>query len=554
MKDRKTKLYRNRGITSVVMLLVLTVLLLGALAVSGIAGSGMSRARREYYAAQTFQAAQAGVDYQRQELINYLEQHGLKLSYQERKLEDLPITLPEGVTGKITVMPFEGDRAWITCEAQLKGVSRSVRVLVKARDVSIWNNAIFAGSGASGQAINGNVDIRGSVHLLGNGEAFSDLNGNGKRDDAEPFEDKNGNGMWDAGENFTDSNGDGVWNPAEPYNDSNWNGKYDPPMTVTELNSSFSGTAYIGNNYNGAPADLISKIPPIPEVDGKKSLSTEVRVKHGQIKIQGSATVGTQYNYNGAKGPVDGTYVSDGWTGSPGAGGVYSDNGTGEQYDLGDKVEFPLIDGIGAEPYYDAVTGTTYSTFKDYLDDNSMTVNLSSFSTSMSAFTYGPDAQGNYLSWDPSTNTLTIKGIIKINGNFTLGQKKQTINFDGNGTFYSTGTIDIHANLLPKSGKLFPTGAVIGLVALKDINLATGSGDSQLMMMGAFYAQGTIRSAKQNQIAGTFVANYYDMGTNVPNIYQVPKLKDHLPPGMPGGEIYVTVKQLTWRDRVPKDG
>ncbi len=68
-------------------------------------------------------------------------------------------------------------------------------------------------------------------------------------------------------------------------------------------------------------------------------------------------------------------------------------------------------------------------------------------------------------------------------------------------------------------------------------------------MIGAFYAQGTIRSAKQNQIAGTFVATYYDMGTNVPNIYQVPALKNNLPPGMPGGDPILVIKRQTWRER-----
>ncbi|MEJ5171968.1 MAG: hypothetical protein WHU10_13355, partial [Fimbriimonadales bacterium] len=58
-------------------------------------------------------------------------------------------------------------------------------------------------------------------------------------------------------------------------------------------------------------------------------------------------------------------------------------------------------------------------------------------------------------------------------------------------------------------------------------------------------------SAKQNQIAGTFVANFFDMGTNVPNIYQVPELRRNLPPGMPGDKPYVTLRIRTWRERRP---
>jgi hypothetical protein len=39
------------------------------------------------------------------------------------------------------------------------------------------------------------------------------------------------------------------------------------------------------------------------------------------------------------------------------------------------------------------------------------------------------------------------------------------------------------------------------------------------------------------------------MGTNVPNIYQVPSLKDNLPPAMPGAEPIVTIRIMSWRDR-----
>ena len=49
---------------------------------------------------------------------------------------------------------------------------------------------------------------------------------------------------------------------------------------------------------------------------------------------------------------------------------------------------------------------------------------------------------------------------------------------------------------------------------------------------GVFYAADQIVSAKQNVIAGTFVCKSFDMGTNVPKIYQTPSLADNLPPGL----------------------
>lgn len=46
---------------------------------------------------------------------------------------------------------------------------KAVDVRVQVRDLSVWNNAIFAGGGGAGARINGNVVIAGSVHILGEG-------------------------------------------------------------------------------------------------------------------------------------------------------------------------------------------------------------------------------------------------------------------------------------------------------------------------------------------------------------------------------------------------
>ena len=52
---------------------------------------------------------------------------------------------------------------------------RYVQVNARVGVLSIWDNAIFAGSGASGRVINGNVNIRGSVHILGEGLSPTDF-------------------------------------------------------------------------------------------------------------------------------------------------------------------------------------------------------------------------------------------------------------------------------------------------------------------------------------------------------------------------------------------
>lgn len=549
---KRTFRRQEEGFASILVLFVLFVLLWAGVSLASLGSTNLLRAPRELRAAQAFQTATAACDYVIQQLLQNVNSQGQLQGNFIVSLDDIPGDFPVGATGfvQVSVLPG-GDSAWVTSNAYVGDIGRSVRVLVNIKDVGIWANAIFAGAGASGRAINGNVDIRGSVHLLGDGEAYSDLNGNGQRDPAEPFQDLNNNGQWDPGEPFTDLNGDFVWNPAEPYNDANRNGIYDPPVTQTDFNSSFSGNAYIGNNYDGIPSELSALIPPLPLKNGLYSLGTEVRVKHGKIGLSGTATVGRASNIGMHKGRVDGTYVNDGWAGNQGANNVFSDNGSNQQYDLGDMVRFPLITGIGAEPY--TYQGTVYPTFKDYLDANSLTVPITQLNNSVPAFTYGPDSKGNSIQWVPGSGSnpgvLRVTGIIKIPNDVTVGLKSSPIRYTGRGTLYSTGTINIRGNLLPAAGQTFPTTAALGFVAVHDINLATGNGDSQLKMIGAFYAQGTIRSAKQNQIAGTFVATYYDMGTNVPNIYQVPALKNNLPPGMPGGDPILVIKRQTWRER-----
>ncbi|OGX08760.1 MAG: hypothetical protein A2Z88_00830 [Omnitrophica WOR_2 bacterium GWA2_47_8] len=52
--------------------------------------------------------------------------------------------------------------------------------------------------------------------------------------------------------------------------------------------------------------------------------------------------------------------------------------------------------------------------------------------------------------------------------------------------------------------------------------------------MGLFYAETSIVAQKQTDVLGSFVSNYFDMGSNVPSIFQVPDTINHLPPGMIG--------------------
>ena len=543
---------KTRGSVSIYALLIMMVLLTASLGVGALSIGTLGRAKRETNSMTAFEAAQAGLEWTASQGFKELDQNNGYFVNSYYSLNSVLDPLASGVGGTGVISPSaDATYAWITASATYNSTSRSVRMFVLARNVGIWNNAIFAGTGASGKAINGNVDIRGSVHILGDGEEYSDLNNNGHWDGAEPYTDVNKNGVWDPGEPYTDLNGDGVRNLAEPYNDTNHNGVYDPPLTQTDLNSSFSGNAYIGNHYSGMPIGLESLVPPPPKPGGIETLNAEVRVKHGQIGINGTATIGTLglIDAGTSKNNVDGTYVNDGWTGNQGSSQVYSDNGTNNGYDLDNlAIDFPLLSGIGAQPYTEKGTNNVFTNQEIYLDQRAMTVAIPAITTSTASFSFGPDAKGNSISWNKLTGVLDIHGVIKVDGEIQIGSK-DTIRYTGNGTFYSTSNIRIDGNFLPAPGTTFPTTARVGLIAKQDMFLAAGSGSSQLTMAGAFYAQGTIVSRKQNQIAGTFVANYYDMGTNVPNIYQVPALPQNMPPAMPGDKNYYTLKVKSWRQR-----
>lgn len=553
-------LRKQRGGIAAFAILSMTVLLTVGVGVAGLTVQSVRRSKRDTRAAVAFQAAQAGLDYRVAKSFSELETTSGEFVDSSFSESDRISPIAPGATGTSTVKPTaDPTRAWITCNSTFDGYTRSVRVFAWSQNVGIWNNAVFAGTGASGQAINGNVDIRGSMHLLGDGEAYSDLNGNGQRDAGEDFTDSNGNGVWDPGEPFVDTNGDGVRNPPEPYNDSNNNGIYDPPLTQTDMNSSFGGNAYVGNNYSGMPAGLEALVTPPPIVNGLETLGAEVRVKHGRISISGTASIGSASIIDGgtSKARIDGSYVNDGYTGTAGASSVFSENGTANGYDLNNLgMQYPLISGIGSQPYKDR-TGVTWANQELFLNARTLLIPVNTITATTPAFSYGPDAYGNSISFTPESGTnpalLTVTGIVRVAGDLQLGAK-DTIRTAGKGTIYSPQDIKVDGNLLPRDGLVFPTATGLGLIAKRNMLLACGNGSSQLSLVGAFYAQGIIKSAKQNQIAGTFVANFFDMGTNVPNIYQVPKLPRNMPPGMPGDRAYYNLKIQSWRERASSVG
>lgn len=371
--------------------------------------------------------------------------------------------------------PFSPNAIVVESTGTVSGATAVVEAQLVFKNYGPWNNAIFAGIGASGRTIKGDVDMRGSVHILGAG------------------------------------------------------------LNPTDYAVEMSGSVLVGNNYNGMPESLRVLIP---SIGSPESLGTELRVKRGKVGLSGSAKVGQPEVTSANKDTVNGVYVTDGYGGTSGASSIYSDNGTGNAYDLGNDITFPSLNN----PY------GGYATYADYLTANAYVYsgNLN-IGTGTDSFTAVDDRGKGSVIWNKDTATLTVSGLIKVTGDINISNSGTPYTYKGKGTLYVSDPlkkITIKNNLLPSQADGgFPQNA-IGFIAAGDLIVGKVA---QLQTAGAFYAEGKIISDKQNKILGTFVSNYFDVGSQVPSIYQVPSLAANLPPYMPGSQGYYVVQVRSWR-------
>lgn len=410
--------------------------------------------------------------------------------------------------------------------ARNRGVQRQAEVVYSRVDVNVWRNAIFAGAGQAGGLVNGNVSIHGSVHLLGNtlpegAEAIAALD--------------------------------------------------------------MSGASLIHNNYTNCPADLLSRVPPLPTTnfngEDVATLFAKLRVKNGLVSMSGNSEIGEPHVAgNGVKDTMDGTYVNDGWSGNsviddgdrgdPTA--VFSDNGWDNRYDLADKVNMPFLSddyremGTG-DRYTNPATGDWYqhdTYFSEVLSGapypGSLTIaaNQNFYYNATRPTDTDPAHRlptDDYILFNATTNRMEVNGQIEINGDLTItrgGGNDKTIYYTGRSALLVNGNVTLNTDLLTlnpdgTSADSFPRRNILGIMARQ--NMTVGA-LSQLKLMGAFYAQSQIKSEKQTIVMGTFVSNFFDMGTNVPDIYQVPDLADYLPLGMIGAYPIWVLDKVSWRE------
>lgn len=415
---------------------------------------------------------------------------------------------------------------------EVKATRRTEEIFM-ASDVSVWNNTIFAGGGQAGGVINGNVSIHGSVHLLG------------------------------------DNLGGGV-------------------VALAALD--LSGTSLIHNNYEGLSADLRSRIPALPTTmhagELVETLGAELRVKNGLVGMSGSSEVGeAQIAGNAYKETMDGVFVEDGWTGTDLDGdgnpqSVYSDNGWSNGYDLSDSVHLPTINeevdaGVSYRDYFlETDSDPTVGFQQEYTGDITLTSGGDNFffssTTGISVANEAPGvngmptqadlatmtANGEFFLWyDGSTHMIVTNGRVGVDGNFNLlsgnGAANKIFNYEGTGTILAYdddlsgdgGDITVDASM---KTAVFPAN-VMGLMAEDDMFVGNSA---QLEVMGGFYAQDTISIDRQTTFLGTVVAENFDMGGQVPDIFQVPGLPGAWSPElrMIGSTPVIFLQTVSWRE------
>jgi len=300
---------------------------------------------------------------------------------------------------------------WIRSAGTLGSVTQTIEVYASLINISPWNNAIFGGAGASGALVNGNVNIFGSVHILGDGLA--------------------------PGDNAIDLGG------------------------TAEL---------VGNNYAGLDSSLKALVPALPTIvlggETVETLGAELRVKNGLVGLSGNSAVGqANATGNAYKETVDGAYVTDGYNGTAGTGNVYSDNGSTEGYDLGDAVSFPSL----SNPYPDNPGQDYY----EYFADNALVLTTELASVTPSSNLNLGDCSSNCVYMNADGN-LQVEGMVYVSGTNNLALTSGDFTYSGKGTILVTGDVTIDANLITSGAESFPTN-ILGVMTPNDISLGASS-------------------------------------------------------------------------------
>ena len=415
------------------------------------------------------------------------------------------------LTFDLYIYKIGSTEAFVMSHAYGNGGTAAIEYHLAVEDLSPYNNAIFTGAGVSGH-FQGSVNLAGSIYSRG---------------------------TLDVGANVKVTNN------------------------------------YTTGHHPLAPGDdLYDMLPAVTDLD------TKVRVKGGDLNID---SMSAQIGYAGSDNHIEGIYV-DGATNIDAVGTHYYDEHTNEVPD----VPLPSIyDGlreifddnslnldtciaaksgandaaIATSIYADWVSGTGCASS---LSSSGMVINTSDFG--------GLIEQGDVLNYDDGAgngfffdgDNITIKGNVVMLGDLDIGQSNGNDNItyevygdnsggfaqaDG-GTLYCSGDLGIRGNFSPDPNK----GYLKGVTGVDDINSLgvvtpgdiTFTGKNGNIHAGFYYADGQINFNKQSKFAGTVIGGLVNF-SQVPDVYQVPNLKNYLPPGVPGGQNIVKLTSREWR-------
>lgn len=363
-----------------------------------------------------------------------------------------------------------------------------------------WSKQVIGSCGGTGSRITGNVRIMGSVYILGE----------------EPFVDANENSVWDAGESFTDINGNDSWGPY---------------LGASDYAFEMGGSSMIGNNYNDMDTpsllEIKNKLPSITNEDGVETLDASCMVKYGKIGFSGDCGVGLDGEIEDSpvntKKAMDLVNIPD--DPNPPLGYIYTDELLADRSRFNEKVRMPSLN----DAYTDRSTtpATFYPSsgggYEAYLMTKGLVIPGNVNIKSGTAGSYIKVVNGQTvgkLSWT-SNGAMAISGLVIVDGSLTISRD---VSYTGKGTVYVKGIHDddiendvsITAKVLTSGN--FPSPNILGIMSKENIFF----GGAQNSVMGLFYAANTIKCTKQYDVAGSFISTYFDMGTNVPRIFQVP--------------------------------
>ena len=403
--------------------------------------------------------------------------------------------------------------AYVMSKASGNGGVAAVEYHLKSESVAPYDNAIFTNSGVSGH-FQGSVNVAGSIYSRGTLDLGANVHVNNSYDDVR------------TGKTWAD-------NPT--------------------LNSILT--------Y-------------------ESDLDTKLRVKGGDLLIGSAATqIGT------AADPIEGFYV-DGINQAESVGTHYADTWETEVPDLPmpsildglkDEIGDSIIDAcIVSEGYTGDDSAIATSLYADWAEgtgcftdsrgvvvsgDIVLDKNTASFSIT------DPDGNGLTYTAPPGgvgMGEITVQGTVVIDGDLIFGDNKlDGLNYIATGadtglgsdaadgaTLVVNGNFTANGEFYPDDGylmgDLYPGTNDINSLGIVTTGDVTFTGHNDDVHAGFFFVEGQTNFNKQSKFAGTVISNLVNYA-QVPDVYQVPNLKNYLPPAIPGGTAVMALRQREWR-------